>query len=51
MIWESALWIQKANCSFTIKKMRELEGVNEDEYEERRAIEIIDFEIEKKRYL
>ncbi|KPN97394.1 helix-turn-helix domain-containing protein [Lysinibacillus sp. ZYM-1] len=29
------------------KKMRELEGVNEDEYEERRAIEIIDFEIEK----
>ena len=30
--------------------MRELEGVNEDEFEERRALEIIDFEIEK-RYL
>lgn len=29
------------------KKMRELEGVNEDEFEERRALEIIDFEIEK----
>lgn len=27
--------------------MRELEGVNEDEFEERRALEIIDFEIEK----
>ncbi|MEK5230770.1 helix-turn-helix domain-containing protein [Lysinibacillus sp. FSL K6-0232] len=29
------------------KKMRELEGVNEDEFEQRRALEIIDFEIEK----
>ncbi|MFJ7371647.1 helix-turn-helix domain-containing protein [Lysinibacillus sp. NPDC098008] len=29
------------------KKMRELEGVNEDEFEERRALEIIDFETEK----
>lgn len=29
------------------KKMRELEGVNENEIEERRALEIIDFEIEK----
>ncbi|WP_409368273.1 helix-turn-helix domain-containing protein [Lysinibacillus sp. 38-6] len=29
------------------KKMRELEGVNETEFEERRALEIIDFEIEK----
>lgn len=29
------------------KKMRELEGVNEDEFEKRRALEIIDFETEK----
>jgi len=29
------------------KKMRELEGVNEDEFEKRRALEIIDFESEK----